>query len=82
MRYVKQIRLDEARRLMLAGGLRANEAAAGVGYESASHFARDFKAIFGATPAAYARRSLHHPLPTPPQAVRKAVRKADRRNRR
>jgi AraC-like DNA-binding protein len=56
MRYVKQIRMNEARGLMLASGLRANEAAARIGYESPSHFARDFKAIFGAAPAAYVQR--------------------------
>jgi AraC-like DNA-binding protein len=56
MRYLKQVRMAEARQLMLAGGLRAAEAAARVGYQSASHFARDFKAIFGAAPATYAQR--------------------------
>jgi len=50
------VRMAEARQLMLAGGLRAGEAAARIGYESASHFARDFKAIFGASPAAYVQR--------------------------
>jgi AraC-like DNA-binding protein len=55
MRYLKQVRMAEARQLMLAGGLRAAEAAARVGYQSASHFARDFKAIFGAAPAAPSR---------------------------
>jgi len=56
MRYLKQVRMAEARQLMLAGGLRAGEAAARIGYESASHFARDFKAIFGASPATYVQR--------------------------
>jgi AraC-like DNA-binding protein len=61
MRYLKQLRMDEARRLLVAGGLRAGEAAVRVGYESASHFARDFKATYGATPAAYARRTRAEP---------------------
>jgi AraC-like DNA-binding protein len=56
MRYLKQVRMAEARQLMLASGLRAAEAAAHIGYESASHFTRDFKAIFGASPAAYVQR--------------------------
>src|SRR5215831_17208733 len=56
MRYLKQLRMEQARQLMVAGGLRAGEAAARIGYESASHFARDFKAIFGAAPATYVQR--------------------------
>jgi AraC-like DNA-binding protein len=56
MRYQKHTRLTEARAAMVAGDLRVHEIAARVGYESASHFTRDFKAQFGETPAAYARR--------------------------
>jgi AraC-like DNA-binding protein len=56
MRYLKQVRLEQARTLLITDGLRIGEAATRVGYESASHFARDFKRSFGATPAAYLRR--------------------------
>jgi len=56
MRYLKQLRMDQARQMMVACGLRAGEAATRIGYASASHFARDFKAIFGASPAAYVQR--------------------------
>jgi AraC-like DNA-binding protein len=56
MRYLKQVRLQNARALLVADGLRVNEAAARVGYESASHFTRDFKSYFGAAPAEYQRR--------------------------
>ena len=55
MRYLKQIRLQEARALMLAGRASVAEAAVRVGYESPSHFTRDFKSSFGAAPAAYVR---------------------------
>jgi len=55
MRYLKQIRLNEARALMLAGGIGVGEAAVRVGYESASHFTRDFKGYYGAAPAEYLR---------------------------
>lgn len=55
MRYLKQIRLNEARALMLAGRAGVAEAASRVGYESASHFTRDFKSSFGAAPARYVR---------------------------
>ena len=56
MRYLKQLRLQEARALLLADGLRVTEVAGRVGYESASHFTRDFKSYFGAPPAEYIRR--------------------------
>ncbi len=55
MRFVKNVRLGEARVRLLRDGLNMTEAAAQVGYESASHFSRDFKSHYGAAPAAYAR---------------------------
>ncbi|WP_437612102.1 AraC family transcriptional regulator [Sorangium sp. So ce834] len=55
MRYLKQLRLQHARALLLSG-LRASEAAQRAGYESASHFTRDFKRRFGAAPGDYAER--------------------------
>ncbi|WP_437626500.1 helix-turn-helix domain-containing protein [Sorangium sp. So ce1151] len=55
MRYLKQLRLEHARTLLLSG-LRASEAAQRAGYESASHFTRDFKSRFGAAPGDYAER--------------------------
>jgi AraC-like DNA-binding protein len=48
--------LQDARALLLSDGLRIGEVATRVGYESASHFTRDFKSYFGATPAEYLRR--------------------------
>jgi AraC-like DNA-binding protein len=56
MGYLKQVRLQDARALLLSDGLRVSEAASRVGYESASHFTRDFKSYFGAAPAEYLRR--------------------------
>jgi AraC-like DNA-binding protein len=56
MRYLKQLRLQEARALLLTDGLRVSQVASRVGYESASHFTRDFKAYYGAAPAEYLRR--------------------------
>ena len=58
MRFVKNVRLGEARLHMLRDGLSMTEAAAQVGYESASQFSRDFKSQYGAAPAAYAREML------------------------
>ncbi len=56
MRYLRQTRLDHARVLMLSAGARPSEAAAQVGFESTSHFTREFKRLYGAPPADYARR--------------------------
>jgi AraC-like DNA-binding protein len=58
MRFVKHVRLETARTLMLAERVRVQEAATRVGYESASHFTRDFKIAYGAAPAEYVRRIL------------------------
>ncbi|WP_169927397.1 AraC family transcriptional regulator [Labilithrix luteola] len=55
MRYLKQLRLHHARTLMVAEGLRVGEAAARAGYESTSHFTRDFRGLFGTSPGEYAR---------------------------
>jgi AraC-like DNA-binding protein len=56
MRYLKHVRMSDARELMIATGLRVAEAASRVGYESPSHFTRDFRSHFGAAPAEYVRR--------------------------
>ena len=56
MRFVKEVRLDAARTLLLSEGARASDVAVRVGYESPAHFARDFKRRFGDPPTRYARR--------------------------
>src|SRR4051812_45924950 len=50
LRYLKRIRLDHARRLMVHDGYNAGAAARAVGYESRSQFSREFKRLFGVTP--------------------------------
>lgn len=50
LQYQKQLRLQEARRLMLAERLDAATAAFQVGYESPSHFSREYGRLFGAPP--------------------------------
>lgn len=50
LRFQKQLRLQEARRLMLADHLDASSAAFEVGYESASQFGREYKGLYGVTP--------------------------------
>ena len=56
MRFLKQLRLEAARELMLGQQVRAGAAATQVGYESASHFTRDFKQVYGSAPGEYVRR--------------------------
>lgn len=50
LQYQKMLRLNEARRLMLAERLDATTAAFNVGYESASQFCREYGRLFGAPP--------------------------------
>lgn len=50
LQFQKQIRLQEARRLMLGEELDAASAGFRVGYEDPAYFNRDYKKIFGAPP--------------------------------
>lgn len=50
LQYQKRIRLQEARRLMLSEVADAASAAFQVGYESPSHFSREYARLFGAPP--------------------------------
>jgi len=50
LQFQKQLRLQEARRLMLGEELDAASAGYRVGYDDASHFNREYKRLFGAPP--------------------------------
>jgi AraC-like DNA-binding protein len=56
LQYQKQLRLQEARQLMLNQNLDAGSAASRVGYESASQFSREYNRLFGAPPQRDIRR--------------------------
>ncbi|QUD87432.1 AraC family transcriptional regulator [Phenylobacterium montanum] len=56
LQYQKQLRLLEARRLMVARGFNAESAAFEVGYESPSQFSREYARMFGASPRRDLRR--------------------------
>ncbi|MBT8769537.1 AraC family transcriptional regulator [Metapseudomonas boanensis] len=50
LQFQKQLRLQEARRLMLVEALDAASAGSRVGYESPSQFSREYSRVFGAPP--------------------------------
>jgi AraC-like DNA-binding protein len=50
LQYQKQIRLLEARKMLMSGGAEAASVAYEVGYESPSQFSREYRRLFGAPP--------------------------------
>jgi AraC-like DNA-binding protein len=50
IQYQKQLRLQEARRILLSGGVDVTRAAFQVGYESLTQFNREYKRLFGLPP--------------------------------
>lgn len=50
LQYIKHLRLQEARQMMLNDNLDAGSAAMRVGYESASQFSREYSRLFGQPP--------------------------------
>lgn len=56
VQYLKSTRLHQARLLMVRQDLSAEAACHAVGYTSASQFSREFRRLFGLTPALEARR--------------------------
>jgi AraC-like DNA-binding protein len=64
LQYQKQLRLQEARRLMLFGDIDVAIAAHRVGYESASQFSREYSRFFGAPPLRDRRRWLEEAAET------------------
>jgi len=68
LQYQKELRLFEARRLMLSSAINAETAAFEVGYESSSQFSREYSRLFGASPKQDVQRAR---TPQPPaKAVR------------
>ncbi|MCD8455370.1 AraC family transcriptional regulator [Xylella taiwanensis] len=56
LQYLKNLRLRDARQLMLNENLDAGSAAVRVGYESASQFSREYRRLFGEPPNRDIRR--------------------------
>ena len=61
LQYQKQIRLQEARKLILAQRLDAGSAGHAVGYDSPSQFSREYARLFGAPPLRDAARLRARP---------------------
>ena len=61
LQYQKQIRLQEARKLILAQRLDAGAAGHAVGYDSPSQFSREYARLFGAPPLRDAARLRGRP---------------------
>jgi AraC-like DNA-binding protein len=56
IQFQKQLRLQEARRLILAEDLDAASAGFRVGYDDPSYFSREYKRLFGAPPLRHAEQ--------------------------
>ena len=56
--YVKEMKLEQARKLLSETYLRISEIALQVGFNDASRFVRDFKKRYGMTPTEYRRQSI------------------------
>lgn len=52
LQFQKQLRLQEARQMMIAEGIGAGSAGFAVGYDSPSQFSREYRRLFGAPPRA------------------------------
>ena len=51
VQYLKKIRLNKAKEMIITQNAKAYVAALEVGYQSVSQFSREFKRYFGVTPA-------------------------------
>jgi AraC-like DNA-binding protein len=60
LQYQKQVRLLEARKLLMSGDIEAASVAYQVGYESPSQFSREYRRLFGASPLQDAQQLRGH----------------------
>ena len=63
LQFQKQMRLQEARRLMVSQGLDAASAGLRVGYQDSSYFSRDYRRFFGDPPRRHAARARGEAAP-------------------
>lgn len=62
-RYCRLLRLMRAKDLLVTTHLSVKQVKVSVGLDDRSHFEREFKKVFGITPAKYRRVSLQPPAP-------------------
>ena len=62
LQYQKQVRLLEARKLLMSGDIEAASVAYQVGYESASQFSREYRRMFGSSPIQDSQQQRGHVL--------------------
>lgn len=70
LQYQKQLRLQEARQLMINHDLDASTAAQRVGYESPSQFSREYSRLFGESPQRNVKRMREEGFTLPPPSRR------------
>jgi AraC-like DNA-binding protein len=66
LQYQKQVRLLEARKMLMSGDVEAASVAYEVGYESPSQFSREYRRLFGAPPLKDAEQWRRHPVDIQP----------------
>lgn len=66
LQYQKQVRLLEARKMLMSGAVEAASVAYEVGYESPSQFSREYRRLFGAPPLKDAEQLRRHPADPQP----------------
>lgn len=66
LQYQKQVRLLEARKMLMSGDVEAASVAYEVGYESPSQFSREYRRLFGAPPLKDAEQLRRQPATAQP----------------
>ena len=66
LQYQKQVRLLEARKMLMSGDIEAASVAYEVGYESPSQFSREYRRLFGAPPLKDAEQLRRQPSAAQP----------------
>ena len=55
--YLKNIRMDEAKKLLAETELKVNEISQQVGYDNVKHFMKTFKAMTGVAPSEFRKNA-------------------------
>lgn len=58
-KYIKQIRMDEAQKLLLNTNMKVTDISQAVGYPNTSYFCKSFQKLFGTTPERFRQRETN-----------------------